>query len=85
MRIRYREEQMARLRFDFTWACAAAILSAPLPGFAQDPSTSPGQVSPNKFVRIVTLGAIPHLAAELFKSLLDLKIMRVAYKGTGPG
>jgi tripartite-type tricarboxylate transporter receptor subunit TctC len=32
-----------------------------------------------------TLGANPHLAAELFKSVLDLKIVQVAYKGTGPG
>jgi tripartite-type tricarboxylate transporter receptor subunit TctC len=32
-----------------------------------------------------TLGANPHLAAELFKSLLDLRIEQVAYKGTGPG
>ena len=32
-----------------------------------------------------TLGANPHLAAELFKSMLDLKIVQVAYKGTGPG
>lgn len=32
-----------------------------------------------------TLGANPHLAAELFKSLLDLNIVQVAYKGTGPG
>ncbi len=32
-----------------------------------------------------TIGANPHLAAELFKSLLDLNIVQVAYKGTGPG
>ena len=32
-----------------------------------------------------TLGANPHLAAELFKSLLGLNIVQVAYKGTGPG
>ena len=32
-----------------------------------------------------TLGANPHLAAELFKSLLNLNIVQVAYKGTGPG
>ncbi|MBM3341952.1 MAG: tripartite tricarboxylate transporter substrate binding protein [Betaproteobacteria bacterium] len=32
-----------------------------------------------------TLGANPHLAAELFKSLLNLNIAQVAYKGTGPG
>ena len=32
-----------------------------------------------------TLGANPHLAAELFKSLLELNIVQVAYKGTGPG
>jgi tripartite-type tricarboxylate transporter receptor subunit TctC len=32
-----------------------------------------------------TLGANPHLAAELFKSMLDLNIVQVAYKGTGPG
>ncbi len=32
-----------------------------------------------------TLGANPHLAAELFKSLLSLNIVQVAYKGTGPG
>jgi len=32
-----------------------------------------------------TIGANPHLAAELFKSMLDLKIVQVAYKGTGPG
>lgn len=32
-----------------------------------------------------TLGANPHLAAELFKSMLNLNIVQVAYKGTGPG
>ena len=32
-----------------------------------------------------TLGANPHLAAELFKSMLTLNIVQVAYKGTGPG
>ena len=32
-----------------------------------------------------TLGANPHLATELFKSLLELNIVQVAYKGTGPG
>jgi tripartite-type tricarboxylate transporter receptor subunit TctC len=32
-----------------------------------------------------TLGANPHLAAELFKSMLALNIVQVAYKGTGPG
>jgi len=32
-----------------------------------------------------TLGATPHLAAELFKSLTKTNIVQVAYKGTGPG
>ena len=32
-----------------------------------------------------TIGANPHLAAELFKSMLNLNIVQVAYKGTGPG
>lgn len=30
-----------------------------------------------------SLGAAPHLAAELFKSMAKLNIVRVAYKGTG--
>jgi tripartite-type tricarboxylate transporter receptor subunit TctC len=30
-----------------------------------------------------SLGAVPHLAAELFKSMAKLNIVRVAYKGTG--
>ncbi|MBY0271037.1 MAG: tripartite tricarboxylate transporter substrate binding protein [Burkholderiales bacterium] len=30
-----------------------------------------------------SLGAAPHLAAELFKSMAQLNIVRVAYKGTG--
>jgi tripartite-type tricarboxylate transporter receptor subunit TctC len=32
-----------------------------------------------------TLGANPHLAAELFKSVTNTNIVQVAYKGTGPG
>lgn len=32
-----------------------------------------------------SIGANPHLAAELFKSMLSLNIVQVAYKGTGPG
>ncbi len=32
-----------------------------------------------------TLGATPHLAAELFKSMTGVDIVRVSYKGTGPG
>jgi tripartite-type tricarboxylate transporter receptor subunit TctC len=32
-----------------------------------------------------TLGANPHLAAELFKSVTGTNIVQVAYKGTGPG
>ena len=32
-----------------------------------------------------TLGANPHLAAELFKSMAGVNIVQVAYKGTGPG
>ena len=31
-----------------------------------------------------TLGAVPHLAAELFKAMAGANIVRVAYKGTGP-
>lgn len=31
-----------------------------------------------------TLGATPHLAAELFKSMTGLDIVNIAYKGTGP-
>ncbi len=31
-----------------------------------------------------TLGASPHLAAELFKSMAAVNIVRVPYKGTGP-
>lgn len=31
-----------------------------------------------------TLGAAPHLAAELFKAMAGANIVRVAYKGTGP-
>jgi tripartite-type tricarboxylate transporter receptor subunit TctC len=31
-----------------------------------------------------SLGAAPHLAAELFKSMARINIVRVAYKGTGP-
>lgn len=31
-----------------------------------------------------SLGAAPHLAAELFKSMAGVNIVRVAYKGTGP-
>ena len=31
-----------------------------------------------------TLGAAPHLATELFKSMAGVDIVRVAYKGTGP-
>jgi tripartite-type tricarboxylate transporter receptor subunit TctC len=193
---------MMHLRCCFSLACAAVWWNVPLPGFAQDPSTSSGPAYPNKIVRIVTLapgggsdvvarlvapvlsealgqqvmvenrgsiageivakapadgytllvegsplwilplfrsvpwdavkdfapialavstpsvlvvhpslpaktvqelitlakarpgqlnyaagtiGANPHLAAELFKSMLDLKIVQVAYKGTGPG
>ena len=32
-----------------------------------------------------TLGATPHLAAELFKNMAGVDIIRVGYKGTGPG
>ena len=32
-----------------------------------------------------TLGAGPHLAAELFKSMTGVKMVQVPYKGTGPG
>ena len=32
-----------------------------------------------------TIGANPHLAAELFKSMAGVNIVQVAYKGTGPG
>jgi tripartite-type tricarboxylate transporter receptor subunit TctC len=32
-----------------------------------------------------TIGATPHLAAELFKAMASVNIVRVAYKGTGPG
>jgi tripartite-type tricarboxylate transporter receptor subunit TctC len=32
-----------------------------------------------------TLGATPHLAAELFKYVTGTDIVRVGYKGTGPG
>ena len=32
-----------------------------------------------------TMGATPHLAAELFKAMAGVNIVRVAYKGTGPG
>ena len=32
-----------------------------------------------------TIGATPHLAAELFKSMAHVNIVRVGYKGTGPG
>ena len=32
-----------------------------------------------------TLGAAPHLAAELFKSMAGVNIVRVPYKGSGPG
>jgi tripartite-type tricarboxylate transporter receptor subunit TctC len=32
-----------------------------------------------------TIGATPHLAAELFKSMTHVNIVRVGYKGTGPG
>jgi tripartite-type tricarboxylate transporter receptor subunit TctC len=32
-----------------------------------------------------TLGAAPHLAGELFKSMAGVNIVRVAYKGSGPG
>ncbi len=31
-----------------------------------------------------SLGAAPHLASELFKSMAGVNIVRVAYKGTGP-
>ncbi|HYH40398.1 MAG TPA: tripartite tricarboxylate transporter substrate-binding protein [Burkholderiales bacterium] len=31
-----------------------------------------------------TLGATPHLAAELFKSMTGVSMVNVAYKGTGP-
>ena len=31
-----------------------------------------------------TLGATPHLAAELFKSMTGVHIVNIAYKGTGP-
>lgn len=31
-----------------------------------------------------TLGATPHLAAELFKSMTGVNMVNVAYKGTGP-
>lgn len=43
--------------------------------------TKPGQLN----YAAGTLGANPHLAAELFKSMLNLNIVQVAYKGTGPG
>ncbi|MGZ5116864.1 MAG: Bug family tripartite tricarboxylate transporter substrate binding protein [Burkholderiales bacterium] len=32
-----------------------------------------------------TLGATPHLAGELFKHMAGINIVRVGYKGTGPG
>jgi tripartite-type tricarboxylate transporter receptor subunit TctC len=32
-----------------------------------------------------TLGAAPHLAGELFKTMAGVNIVRVAYKGSGPG
>jgi tripartite-type tricarboxylate transporter receptor subunit TctC len=32
-----------------------------------------------------TLGAAPHIAAELFKMMAGVNIVRVAYKGSGPG
>jgi len=32
-----------------------------------------------------TLGAGPHLAAELFKAMTGVKMVQVPYKGTGPG
>jgi tripartite-type tricarboxylate transporter receptor subunit TctC len=32
-----------------------------------------------------TLGATPHLAGELFKHMAGVDIVRVGYKGTGPG
>lgn len=32
-----------------------------------------------------TLGATPHLAGELFKSMAGINVVRVGYKGTGPG
>jgi tripartite-type tricarboxylate transporter receptor subunit TctC len=32
-----------------------------------------------------TLGATPHLAGELFKHMAGVNIVRVGYKGTGPG
>ena len=32
-----------------------------------------------------TLGAAPHLAGELFKSMAGVDIVRVPYKGSGPG
>jgi tripartite-type tricarboxylate transporter receptor subunit TctC len=32
-----------------------------------------------------TLGAAPHLAGELFRSMADIKVVRVPYKGSGPG
>jgi len=32
-----------------------------------------------------TLGAAPHLAGELFKSMAGVNIVRVPYKGSGPG
>lgn len=32
-----------------------------------------------------TLGATPHLAGELFKHMAGVSIVRVGYKGTGPG
>jgi tripartite-type tricarboxylate transporter receptor subunit TctC len=32
-----------------------------------------------------TLGAAPHLAGELFKTLAGVNIVRVPYKGSGPG
>jgi tripartite-type tricarboxylate transporter receptor subunit TctC len=32
-----------------------------------------------------TLGAAPHLAGELFKSMTGVNVVRVPYKGSGPG
>lgn len=32
-----------------------------------------------------TIGATPHLAGELFKSMAGINVVRVGYKGTGPG
>ena len=32
-----------------------------------------------------TLGATPHLAGELFKHMAGINIVRIGYKGTGPG